>query len=195
MGQIVHGDARRGHITRLHKIWSAIKYRCYGVNGEDYSYYGGRGIQMCPEWKNDYSIFREWALINGYNDKLSIDRIDVNGNYEPNNCRWVDMHTQAQNKRNIPLYTYKGETHCMTEWARLLNIPRGLLKDRIIKLGWDFESAIKVPIRQQQPRSSDWQEHTMKEWAEILQISFRKLTKYVYEKHYTVDQVKTLLNI
>lgn len=82
----------------------------------------------------------------------------------------------------------------MTEWARLLNIPRGLLKDRIIKLGWDFESAIKVSIRQQQPRSSDWQEHTMKEWTEILQISFRKLTKYVYEKHYTVDQVKTLLN-
>lgn len=87
--------------TRLYKIWSKMKERCYYKKDvRKYAYYGGRGITVCDEWKNDFVTFKEWALKNGYQDNLSIDRIDVNGNYEPSNCRWITMAEQQRNRRN-----------------------------------------------------------------------------------------------
>lgn len=81
-----------------------MKRRCYDENEDKFEHYGGRGIKMCDEWKNDFSTFQEWALSNGFDEEkkwseCTIDRIDVNGNYEPSNCRWVDMHTQLLNRR------------------------------------------------------------------------------------------------
>lgn len=86
--------------TRLYNIWCGMKVRCFNKNSESYSKYGGRGITICDEWKEDFVPFYEWSLANGYCDELSIDRIDVDGNYEPSNCRWVDKRTQSINKRN-----------------------------------------------------------------------------------------------
>lgn len=91
----VHGEYK----TRLHRIWSHIKDRCYNKNFEKFKDYGGRGITVCDEWRNSYQAFSEWAKASGYADDLTIDRIDVNGNYEPKNCRWVDYSTQNQNRR------------------------------------------------------------------------------------------------
>lgn len=92
-----------GKNTRLYRIWSGIKDRCLNVKSKDFIKYGNRGITICNEWKNDFSTFREWSVNNGYSELLSIDRIDNNGNYEPNNCRWANCKVQSLNKRNTIL--------------------------------------------------------------------------------------------
>lgn len=84
---------------RLYKIWSGLKQRCLNSNDKDYKNYGERGIQVCNEWIDDFLCFKDWAINNGYSEQLTIDRVDVNGNYDPNNCRWVNYTIQARNKR------------------------------------------------------------------------------------------------
>lgn len=108
--------------TRLYGIWCKIKGKCYTKTDDHYKWYGSRGITVCEEWKNSFITFREWALNNGYSDNLTIDRIDNNGNYEPSNCRWVDMKTQANNRRSNLYLTFNGETKRIYEWCKILGI-------------------------------------------------------------------------
>ena len=107
---------------RLYSIWLNMHTRCYNPNVANYKDYGARGISICKEWINDYIKFREWSLDNGYNKKLSIDRIDFDGNYEPSNCRWADTYVQARNKRNNVNITIRGERKCLKEWCVIGNI-------------------------------------------------------------------------
>ena len=88
-----------GKATRLYGIWCGMKQRCYNPKSCNYKYYGGRGIAVCDEWQNDYKAFYDWAMSNGYCSNLSIDRINVNGNYEPSNCQWVTQSYQILNRR------------------------------------------------------------------------------------------------
>lgn len=140
---LIHGLSNH----RLANIWCLIKKRCLNEKDKIYKYYGAKGITICNEWKNDFKVFYDWAINNGYEDNLSIDRIDVNGNYEPNNCRWVDKKTQTRNTTTNKYYTYKNETHCIGEWAEIYNIRRGTLWDRLNK-GWSIERALTTPVKQ-----------------------------------------------
>lgn len=137
-----HGETK----TRLHKIWSSMHERCEREKHLHYSDYGGRGISVCEEWK-DYIPFAKWARNNGYSDNLTLDRIDVNGNYEPSNCRWVTMKEQHNNKRNNRILLYHGETYTLTQLAEKVGINKTTLKERI-NLGWSIEDAVNRPIRQ-----------------------------------------------
>lgn len=131
---------------RLYNIWTLMKTRCYNPNSKLYKYYGKRNIKVCEEWKNNIKIFYDWAMANGYQDNLTIDRIDVNGNYEPSNCRWVSRKTQSRNLRSNITYTYNNETHCISEWAEIYNIRRNTLWNRLNK-GWDIEKALNTPVK------------------------------------------------
>lgn len=108
--------------TRIYRIWLLMKNRCLNSKYHLFKNYGGRGITMYDEWKNDFKSFHDWALNNGYDEHLTIDRIDVNGNYEPFNCRWATKLQQQRNTTRLRKITYKNETHCISEWADILGL-------------------------------------------------------------------------
>lgn len=129
------------HDERLYGIWRGIKTRTQNPRHKDYKYCGAKGITVCDEWNNSYESFRDWALANGYQDDLTIDRIDNGGNYCPENCRWTDAYTQANNKSSNHLLTYNGKTQTMAQWARETGLKRETIKDRL-KSGWSVEDAL-----------------------------------------------------
>ena len=136
---IKHGYANR---ERLYETWKNMKRRCYDLKNKRYKQYGGRGIIVCDEWLNDYMNFRNWAMENGYNDTLTIDRINVNGNYEPRNCRWATMIEQQNNVTRNRILEYKSSRKTMSEWAKIYNIPYSKFNKRI-QMGWNIEKVIK----------------------------------------------------
>lgn len=133
--------------NRLYRIWSNMKDRTTNPNSSKYKHYGGRGISVCPEWFNDFETFYVWAITNGYNDDLTIDRIDNDGNYEPTNCQWADMNTQANNKRSNIKLQYRGETLTLMQWCRKLKLDYPTIRSRIIDGKWSAEKAFETPIR------------------------------------------------
>lgn len=136
---------KRKPVERLYVIWTNMRYRCENSNMRDYKYYGGKGTKVCKEWQ-DYETFKEWAIKNGYEENLTIDRIDVNGNYEPSNCRWATRKTQANNTTRNHYVTHNGVTKTISEWAEELNISQRTIYYRI-QCGLTDEEAIFVNDR------------------------------------------------
>ena len=133
--------------SKLYLIWSAIKRRCCNQNSKDFKNYGGRGIKVCKEWTNNFMNFYNWAIANGYKEGLEIDRIDVNGNYEPSNCRWATIKEQNNNRRNTRYVIYKNKKYTITELSDLTGVKRNLLYERIYKRGFSVEDAINLPVK------------------------------------------------
>jgi hypothetical protein len=131
--------------TRIYRVWSGMIGRCKNSNNKDYKNYGGRGISICDEWL-DFMNFEAWAMKNGYADELTIDRIDVNGNYEPSNCRWIPISEQQKNRRSSVLVEHNGETHCLKEWAKITGIPYSALLGRKHKR-WSVSKMFETPVR------------------------------------------------
>ena len=137
-----HGKARK---ERLYNIWVGMRQRCRDKNSKDYKRYGGRGIAVCPSWE-DYRTFRDWAMSSGYEDTLTIDRIDSNGNYEPNNCRWASYKEQNNNLRSNVMVIYEEEEMTMKQLAEKVGMSYTLLKQRLSR-GWTVEKAVNTPSR------------------------------------------------
>lgn len=132
--------------TRLYNIWSGMIERCENPNAKPFRRYGGRGIAICPEWRNSFEAFRDWALENGYAEKLTIDRIDNDGDYEPGNCRWATYAEQNRNYgRNRPVL-YLGREVLVCDLATEVGLPQDILKNRIFRYGWSVEEAVSTPV-------------------------------------------------
>lgn len=159
---VIGSQLRRGHTTscgcnrlskramgysheRLYRIWTGMHRRCYNPTHDRHQWYGNKGVTVCDEW-HDFLAFRTWALKNGYEDELTIDRVDSDGNYEPANCRWVDIRTQANNRSNNRLLVYKGKEYTATELAEAHGMSPRTIYNRL-RLGWSVNEIVKTPER------------------------------------------------
>lgn len=145
-----HGQSN----TRLYRVWKGMRERCYSKNHIGYKFYGGRGITVCEEWKNSYETFRDWALENGYDEtalfgECTLDRIDANGNYEPKNCRFVNIEKQNRNKRSNTLLEYNGQTKTIAEWSDITGLSKQLISSRH-NSGWSPERIFTTPLKNEQ---------------------------------------------
>lgn len=137
--------SHNGTGTRLYRVWSNMKTRCCNPRNANYARWGARGIKICAEWLNDFASFRDWALASGYADDLCLDRIDNDGDYSPGNCRWATPLVQANNTRQTRFITFRGETHSLHEWSRVLGIKVETLFYRLKRLS--VEEAFTLPLQ------------------------------------------------
>ncbi len=140
--RLTHGDTG----TRLYNIWSAMIGRCETPSAGSYKWYGGKGVSVCPEWRNSYVKFKAWAKENGYKSNLTIDRIDSGKDYCPENCRWVSMKEQQNNRCNNHIITFNGETHTLSQWAEKIGLAPKTLSRRIVDKHWSIEKALTTPL-------------------------------------------------
>lgn len=157
--------------NKLYKVWYSMKYRCYNPKSNSFKYYGARGISVCNEWFNDFRAFELWAFSNGYAEGLSIDRIDVNGNYCPENCRWSTKIEQCNNMRRNILITYLGKTQTLAQWARELGRQYESLKDSY-RRGTFPPTEENAHRRRNQPINYQGKSLTLKQWAEELGVDY-----------------------
>lgn len=139
---------------RLWEIYHGMKKRCLNKNDARYKDYGGRGIEICHEWLLSFDNFADWAKNNGYDDDLTIERINVNGNYEPENCEWITLKQQARNKRDTIWVTYHGVEKPLIEWCETLGLDYDTIHDRITARNWDVEKAFETPSQRKNSFSS-----------------------------------------
>lgn len=164
-----HGQAK----TALYSVWVCIKQRCHNPNHRGFKDYGARGITMCSEWREDYIEFHDWAMSNGYEKGLEIDRKENDGNYEPGNCRWVTHSVNNQNTRRNRNCTAFSETKCVSEWSRDPRCEVSLVTlNTRLRRGWDFLAALTTPgVRQQDEQGKFVRPETV---AEVEFVPYRK---------------------
>lgn len=158
--------------TRLYKIWDGMRQRCSNLNNKDFKRYGSRGITVCDEWDESFECFYDWAMSNGYEDNLTIDRKNVNGNYEPYNCRWFTAKQQGNNRRTNKTLIHNGKEMNMVEWANYTKIPYGTLKQRIYN-GWTIERALTPGYVKNDPITYKGETMSANEWSIKLGVKYK----------------------
>ena len=137
----VHGNTGNPIFSR----YKSMIDRCNNPENVNYINYGRRGIKVCEEWLKDFSVFESWALENGFDKKLSIERIDNDGGYSPENCKWANRSEQANNRRSNRNLTFKGRTQNLRAWANELGIKENTIRARLDNLGWSVEKSLTKP--------------------------------------------------
>lgn len=181
----IHGKTN----TRLFYIWISMKDRCNNPNNHAYNNYGGRGITVCQEWLTDFMNFYNWAISHGYDENLTIDRINVNGNYEPSNCRWLNQKDQSNNRRTNLNFTYNNKTQTLMQWCEEYNLDYRMILARVHNPKWEnksFEEILFTPNQKQILITYNDETHTISEWSKITNIRhnviFDRWQKGYYEE-------------
>ena len=186
-----HGESN----TRLYRTWKHMKGRCNNPNDSRYKRYGARGIKVCEEWDSSYEEFKKWAVESGYRDDLTIERINVNGPYEPSNCCWISKSEQSKNKEETLYVTFNGEKLRLVEWAERLGVSYYTLHKRIKYLGFSPEQALSRAIVEHKYANAffkfNGEEHKLVEWAKILNIPYDVLSRRIYELKQPIEKAFT----
>ena len=178
--------------TRLYRIWNNMKQRCDNPNSTSYSYYGGKGISVCTEWSGSFDHFSDWAYANGYTEKMTIDRINSNDNYYPQNCRWVSRKAQANNTSANRLITYNGRTQTTAQWAEELGIDARTLWARLEK--WPIERALMEKPHSEFGRKTltyNGETHSIWEWSRITGIGPTTISSRIHTRGWSVEKALT----
>lgn len=138
-------------MKKLYGIWLSMKDRCENPKATPYKYYGAKGVKVCDEW-SEYENFKSWSLENGYKQGLSIDRIDVNGNYCPDNCRWVTRKEQMNNTTRNRIICFNGKTQTLMQWSEETGIKYATLYNRLGWMGWSVEKALTTPPQKREKK-------------------------------------------
>ena len=146
MNQTTHGLSNHP----LYNVWQGIKARCNCNTDKHYKFYGGRGISICDEWKNDFKAFYDWSMSHGYQKGVMLDRIDNDLGYSPDNCRWVNSKIQNNNRRNNILIRFNGKTQTLAQWSDEINIKMTTLYNRLNALGWSIEKTLTTPVKKKE---------------------------------------------
>lgn len=180
---IKHGYSK----TKMYKTFHGMKQRCYNPNNPEYKHYGARGISICDEWLNDVSKFCKWALENGWDEsksrnEQSIDRINVDGNYCPENCRIIPMSEQYFNRTDTHYITVNGETKTLKEWSDIYGVPMSLINYRL-NSGWSEEEAVSREVKEMRERigaiTFNGKTRNLQEWANELNIPASTLSNRI----------------
>jgi len=164
----------------LYKVWQAMKGRTERQSDKAYKNYGGRGIFVCDEWKNDFQSFYNWATQNGYKKGLTIDRINNNDGYSPDNCRWTTSKEQNNNRRDNKYLKYDNKTMTVAEWAGALGINNGILRNRLHR-GWTIKDVLTNPVKNISILyTHDNKTMTLTEWADVLGIKRKTLERRLH---------------
>ena len=182
-----------GGYSRIGSIYHNMKTRCNNPNYDKYQYYGGKGISICDEWERSYDAFEEWAINNGYADGLTLDRIDPNGNYCPENCRWLSRKGQANNRSSNHFLTYDGKTLTIQQWSDETGIPRGCIGQRIAA-GWDVCRTLTEPVQPTHVEhmvTFNGETKRLYEWANQLGIKYKVLHIRINLRHWPIEKAFT----
>ena len=173
---------------RIYNIWNGMVGRCHRKTSENYKLYGEKGIFVCDEWLK-FQNFCKWSLYNGYRNTLTIDRIDNNKGYSPENCRWVTEDEQHRNRSDNHTLTFDDRTQCVSDWANEVGIKRNTIYERLNR-GWSVRDALTKPLKDK-TYVFNGEEKTLKEWSEELNINFHTLESRIYNSKWCINKALT----